>query len=92
MNEVEIALAGYLAFGQLIPQGQQEIVKHAGLQVLHADGAVSLDLTGLAEGAKYDIAEINCTVPHDAKLDGRRLCLALHGPYDSAVFEISQGD
>ena len=53
---------------------------------------VSLDLTGLAEGAKYDIAEINCTVPHDAKLDGRRLDLALHGPYDSAVFEISQGD
>ena len=33
MNGVEIALAGYLAFGQLIPQGQQEIVKHAGLQV-----------------------------------------------------------
>ena len=53
---------------------------------------VSLDLTGLAEGEKYDIAEINCTVPHDAKLDGRRLSLALHGPYDSAVFEISQGD
>ena len=41
MNGVEIALAGYLAFGQLIPQGQQEIVKHAGLQVLHADGAVT---------------------------------------------------
>ena len=37
MNGVEIALAGYLAFGQLIPQGQQEIVKHAGLQV--ASGA-----------------------------------------------------
>lgn len=44
MNGVEIALAGYLAFGQLIPQGQQEIVKHAGLQVLHADGAVTLRL------------------------------------------------
>ena len=53
---------------------------------------VSLDLTGLAEGAKYDIAEINCAVPHDAKLDGRRLGLALRGPYDSAVFEISQAD
>ena len=49
---------------------------------------VSLDLTGLAEGAKYDIAEINCTVPHDAKLDGRRLSLSLRGPYDSAVFEL----
>ena len=44
MNGVEIALAGCLAFGQLIPQGQQEIVKHAGLQVLHADGAVTLRL------------------------------------------------
>ena len=49
---------------------------------------VSLNLTGLAEGAKYDIAEINCTVPHDAKLDGRRLSLSLRGPYDSAVFEL----
>ena len=53
---------------------------------------MSLNLTGLAEGAKYDIAEINCAASHDAKLDGRRLSLALHGPYDSAVFEISQGD
>ena len=44
MNGVEIALAGYLAFGQLIPQRQQEIVKHAGLQVVHADGAVTLRL------------------------------------------------
>ena len=34
MNGVDIALAGYLAFGQLIPQGQQEIVKHAGLRGL----------------------------------------------------------
>lgn len=49
---------------------------------------VSLDLTGLADGAKYDIAEINCAVPHDAKLDGCRLGLALRGPYDSAVFEL----
>lgn len=44
MNIVEIALAGYLAFGQLIPEGQQEIVKHGGLQVIHADGAVTLRL------------------------------------------------
>ena len=44
MNGVEIVLAGYLAFGQLIPHGQQEIVKHAGLQALHADGAVTLRL------------------------------------------------
>ncbi len=44
MTTTEIALAGYLAFGQLIPHGQQEIVKHAGLQVIHADGAVTLRL------------------------------------------------
>ena len=44
MTTIEIALAGYLAFGQLIPRGQQEIVKHAGLQVIHADGAVTLRL------------------------------------------------
>ena len=136
MNGVEIALAGYLAFGQLIPHGQQEIVKHAGLQVLHADGAVTLRLKEAgrekrAEGGAEvttirlvdelypfevtrhvkswndcDAVEtwveirhseggpvrLICTVPHDAKLDGRRLSLALHGPYDSAVFEISQAD
>ena len=44
MTTMEIALAGYLAFGQLVPHGQQEIVKHAGLQVIHADGAVTLRL------------------------------------------------
>lgn len=44
MSVMDIALAGYLAFGQLIPSGQQEIVKHAGLQVIHADGAVTLRL------------------------------------------------
>lgn len=36
MTGLEIALAGYLAFGQLIPEGQQEIVKYGGLQVIHA--------------------------------------------------------
>ena len=44
MGGIEIALAGYLAFGQLIPLEQQEIVKYAGLQVIHADGAVTLRL------------------------------------------------
>lgn len=53
---------------------------------------VALSLSGLAEGVRYDISEINCAVPHDAKLDGRRLGLALHGPYDSVVFELSQGN
>ena len=44
MTTLEVAMAGYLAFGQLIPQSQQEIVKHAGLQVIHADGTVTLRL------------------------------------------------
>ena len=53
MSVTEMALAGYLAFGQLIPSGrQQEIVKHAGLQVIHADGAVTLRLK---ESGRKDI-------------------------------------
>ena len=51
---------------------------------------VSLVLSGLAEGAAYDISEIDCDVPRSAVLDGRNLKLALNGPYDSAVFEISR--
>ncbi|MBQ2630678.1 MAG: hypothetical protein IJG13_13470, partial [Kiritimatiellae bacterium] len=44
----ELLLRSYLAFGQLIPQGQQEIVKHAGLQTIHANGAVTLRLKEVA--------------------------------------------
>ena len=44
MNVVSWLVSGYLAFGQLIPQGQQEIVKYGGLQTIHADGAVTLRL------------------------------------------------
>ena len=44
MSGFEVAMAGYLAFGQVIPSAQREIVKHAGLQVIHADGAVTLRL------------------------------------------------
>ena len=51
---------------------------------------VSLRLSGLADGGKYKIAEINCDAPHDAKFDGRSLDVTLHGPYDSAVFELSR--
>ena len=56
MTGLEIALAGYLAFGQLITQGQQEIVKYAGLQAIHADGAVTLRLK---ETGRHEIAESN---------------------------------
>lgn len=35
-------LSSYLFFGQFIPSDQQEIVKYGGMQVLHADGSVTL--------------------------------------------------
>ena len=54
MTTLEIAMAGYLAFGQLIPQSQQEIVKHAGLQVIHADGTVTLRLKETGRSEKED--------------------------------------
>jgi len=44
MNLFNWLISSYLAFGQLIPQGQQEIVKYGGIQVIHADGAVTLRL------------------------------------------------
>lgn len=37
-------MAGYLFFGQIVPEDQNRIVKHAGLQVIHADGSVTLRL------------------------------------------------
>ena len=44
MTAFEIALAGYLAFGQPTGNYYEAIVKHSGLQVIHADGAVTLRL------------------------------------------------
>ena len=37
-------MAGYLAFGQLTGNSYEAITKHSGLQVIHADGAVTLRL------------------------------------------------
>lgn len=56
MTGVEIALAGLLAYGQVIPVAQKEIVKHAGLQAIHADGALTLRLveTGRTEAEGDD--------------------------------------
>jgi len=53
MTGFDIAMAGLLSFGQVIPSAQKEIVKHSGLQVIHADGAVTLRLkeTGRTESA-----------------------------------------
>ncbi|MCQ2393246.1 MAG: alpha-galactosidase [Kiritimatiellae bacterium] len=44
LTSAQVASEGYLVFGQVIPSHQREIVKHAGLQVIHADGAVTLRL------------------------------------------------
>ena len=49
MTGFDIAMAGLLSFGQVIPSGQREIVKHAGLQLVHADGAVAA--TAVTAGA-----------------------------------------
>ncbi|MBP5509632.1 MAG: alpha-galactosidase [Kiritimatiellae bacterium] len=53
MTGFDIAMAWLLSFGQVMPSAQREIVKHAGLQVVHADGAVTLRLkeTGRTETA-----------------------------------------
>ena len=66
MTGLEIALSGYLAFGQLIPTGQVEIQKYAGIQAIHADGAVTLRLkeTGRQEdtaedGGKYIVITLD---------------------------------
>ena len=54
MTALEIALAGYLAFGQPTGNYYEAITKHSGLQVMHADGAVTLRLeeTGREETAE----------------------------------------
>lgn len=56
MSAIEIALAGYLAFGQVTVEKYPEIVKHGGLQVQHADGAVTMRLaeTGRHEDVLAD--------------------------------------
>ena len=44
MTALEIAMAGYLAFGQPTGNYYEAITKHSGLQVIHADDAVTLRL------------------------------------------------
>ena len=45
MTTLEIVMAGCLAFGQPTGNYYEAISKHSGLQVIHADGAVTLRLT-----------------------------------------------
>lgn len=44
MDISNVVLSMYLAFGQVIPSGQKEIVKFAGIQAIHSDGQVTLRL------------------------------------------------
>jgi len=68
MNGLELALFGYLAFGQLIPTGQVEIQKYAGIQAIHADGAVTLRLkeTGRQETAEDGGKHVVITLDDEA--------------------------
>ena len=55
MTTLDIALAGCLAFGQLTGNPREAITKHNGLQVIHADGAVTLRL---AEVGRDEMATV----------------------------------
>ena len=54
MTALEIAMAGYLAFGQPNGNNYEAITKHAGLQVIHADGAVTLRLREEERGKREE--------------------------------------
>ena len=62
MTALEIAMAGCLAFGQPTGNYYEAITKHSGLQVIHADGAVTLRLR--EEGR--DKREDKCN-PHEGR-------------------------
>ena len=57
MTALEIALAGYLAFGQLTGHSYEAITKHCGLKVIHADGAVTLRLRESETGDRKRVVE-----------------------------------
>ena len=56
MTATSIALAGYLAFGQTTGSYYEAIVKHCGLQTIHADGAVTLRLAEVGREEAADAA------------------------------------
>ena len=56
MTALNIALAGYLVFGQLTGSYYEAFVKHAGLQVIHSDGAVTLRLNEIGREELSDAA------------------------------------
>ena len=64
MTALEIAMAGYLAFGQPTGNYYEAITKHAGLQVIHSNCAVTLRLAEVgreesaADGAKTIVVRL----------------------------------
>ena len=54
LTALEIALSGYLVFGQPTGSYYEAIVKHCGLQVIHADGAVTLRLVETGREERSD--------------------------------------
>ena len=57
MTALEIAMAGYLAFGQPTGNYYEAITKHSGLQVIHVNGAVTLRLRDQGMGNGERIVE-----------------------------------
>ena len=65
MTALEIAMAGCLAFGQPTGDYYEAITKHSGLQVVHADGAVTLRLKELKiENVECKVDGSKTTVIH----------------------------
>ena len=77
MTALEIAMAGYLAFGQPTGNYYEAITKHSGLQVVHADGAVTLRLKELK------IENVEC------KVDGSKTTV-IHLKDERYPFEVTR--
>ena len=62
MTVLDIALAGYLAFGQLSGDPREAITKHSGLQVIHADGVTTLRLAEVGRDETVTVGSKTVTV------------------------------
>ena len=62
MTALDIALAGYLAFGQPTGSYYEAIVKHCGLQAIHNDGSVTLRLVETGREETSDAASRTITI------------------------------
>ena len=71
MTAIEVALAGYLAFGQPVGTPAQ-IMKHAGLQVIHADGGVTSTSLSSRRPRKIRKTPFICFLMKSRRLKGGR--------------------